>query len=140
MRVLIDTCVVSELKRKTGHAKVRSRMESVRTQDLFMSVVTLGELTRGVTRLRAGKKKTLLRAWLLTLEQDYGKRILPVDADTARIWGELTAAAQQCGKPVGAADGLIAATGIRHGLHIMTRNVSDFSETGAMLINPWADG
>ena len=139
MRVLIDTCVASELQRKAGQAQVRSRVESIRTQDLFMSVVTLGELTRGVSRLRAGKKKGLLRAWILTLEQEYGDRILRVDSDTARIWGELTAAAQERGKTIGAADGLIAATGIRHGLHVMTRNVSDFSETGAMVINPWED-
>ncbi len=104
-----------------------------------MSVVTLGELTRGVSLLRAGKKKSLLRAWLMTLEQDYGDRVLTVDADTARIWGELTAAAHERGKTIGAADGLIAATGIRHGLHVMTRNVEDFSETGAMLINPWEE-
>ena len=104
-----------------------------------MSVVTLGELTSGVTRLRAGEKKSLLRAWLLTLEQEYGDRILSVDADTARIWGELTAASLERGTTIGIADGLIAATGIRHGLHVMTRNVNDFSETGVMLINPWDD-
>ena len=104
-----------------------------------MSVVTLGELARGVSLLRAGKKKSLLRVWLMTLEQEYGDRILSVDADTARIWGELTATTLQRGKTIGAADGLIAATGIRYGLHVMTRNVNDFSETGAMLINPWDD-
>jgi len=139
LRVLIDTSVVSELQRKAGRAQVRSRVESIRTQDLFMSVVTLGELNRGVSRLSAGKKKGLLRAWILTLEQEYGDRILCVDSDTARIWGELTAAAQERGKTIGAADGLIAATGIRHGLHVMTRNVGDFSGTGAMVINPWED-
>ena len=64
-----------------------------------MSVITLGELSRGVTLLPAGKKKKALAAWILKLEQEYGKRILPLDADTARIWGELTAAAQKCGKP-----------------------------------------
>ncbi len=139
MRVLLDTCVVSELQRAAGNKRVRLRVESIRSQDLFISVITLGELTRGVKRLPAGKKKKALGAWILRLEQVYGKRILPLDADTARIWGELTAAAQECGKPVGAADRPIAATGIRHGLHVMTRNVSDFSETGAMLINPWED-
>lgn len=137
MRVLLDTCVVSELQRAAGNKRVRSRVESIQTQDLFLSVITVGELTRGVSQLPAGKKKTALAAWILRLEQGYGKRILPVDADTARIWGELTAAAQENGKPVGAADGLIAATGIRHGLHVMTRDVGDFSETGAMFINPW---
>jgi len=71
------------------------------------------------------------------LEQDYAERILPVDAETARVWGELTAAARARGKTVSVSDGLIAATALRHGLHVMTRNVSDFIDTGAMLINPW---
>ena len=112
---------------------------SMRTQDLFLSVITLGELTKGVARLPSGKKKQVLGAWVLTLEQEYGERILSVDAETARIWGEVTAATRERGKTIGAADGLIAATGIRHGLHIMTRNAGDFGETGAMLINPWED-
>ena len=77
--------------------------------------------------------------WLLTLEQDYAERILPVDTETARVWGELTAAAQRRGKTVSVSDGIIAATAIRHGIHVITRNVSDFRETGAMLINPWED-
>lgn len=139
MRVLIDTCVISELQRKAGNARVRSRVDAMRAQDIFMSVITLGELTKGVKRLADGKKKTALAAWVLTLEQEYGPRILPVDADTARIWGEVSAVAQERGKTVGAADGLIAATGIRHGLHVMTRNAGDFRETGAMVINLWED-
>jgi len=71
------------------------------------------------------------------LERDYASRILPLDREAAHIWGELTAAAQKRGKIVASNDGLIAATAHRHGLHVITRNISDFEPTGAMLINPW---
>ncbi len=137
MRVLLDTCVVSEARREKGHPRVRAQVEAIRSRDLYVSVITVGELTKGIALLSGGKKKDALSEWLLALEQDYAERILPVDAETARIWGKLTAATQRRGKTVSVSDGIIAATAIRHGIHVMTRNVSDFRETGAMLINPW---
>lgn len=137
MRVLLDTCVVSEARREKGHPRVRAQVEAIRSRDLYVSVITVGELTKGIALLSGGKKKDALSEWLLALEQDYAERILPVDAETARVWGKLTAAAQRRGKTVSVSDGIIAATAIRHGIHVMTRNVSDFRETGAMLINPW---
>jgi len=136
---LLDTCVISEIRREQGRPRVRAQVGAIRNRDLFLSVITVGELTKGITLLPAGRKKDALSEWLLVLEQDYAERILPVDAETARVWGELTAAAQSGGKTVSVSDGLIAATAIRHGLHVMTRNVSDFRDTGAMLINPWED-
>ncbi len=137
MRLLLDTCVVSEARRGKGHPRVLALLDSVRSEDLFLSVITVGELAKGIALLRSGKRKQLLRNWLLTLERDYAERILPVDGETARVWGELTAAARRRGKAVSVSDGLIAATAIRHGISVVTRNVSDFCETGAMLINPW---
>ena len=139
MRVLLDTCVISEVGRRKGHPRVRARLEATRSEDMFLSVVTMGELTKGIALLPAGRKRGALSAWLVTLEQDYAERILPVDVETAGIWGELAAAAQGRGKSVSVSDGIIAATAIRHGLHVMTRNIRDFCETGAILINPWED-
>ena len=139
MRVLLDTCVVSELQRKSCHPRVREAVRNLRTRDMFLSVITIGELTKGIALLPAGKKKEALRDWLSAIEQEGDRRILPVDKEAAQIWGEFTAGAQGRGKTVSAADGLIAATALRHGLHVMTRNSSDFHETGAMLINPWED-
>jgi predicted nucleic acid-binding protein len=78
--------------------------------------------------LREGKKKRALRRWLDTLERLYADRLLPIDLETSRLWGELTAAA-----------GLIAATARRHGLHVMTRNTGDFESAGALVLNPWAE-
>lgn len=139
MRALLDTCVISEVRRRTGHPRVRAQVEAIRSNDLFLSVITVGELNKGIALLPDGKRKKALGEWLLTLEQEYAARVLPVDTETARIWGELTAAAQGRGKTVSVSDGLIAASAIRHGLHVITRNVNDFRETGAMLLNPWED-
>jgi len=140
VRVLLDTCVLSEIQRQQGNPQVRERVQAIHGDDLFLSVLTVGELTKGIELLETGTRQTTLRQWLLSLEQDYEDRILSIDTETARIWGEITAGAQSKGRTIPASDGLIAATAIRHGLHVMTRNVADFAHTGAMLINPWPDG
>ncbi len=137
MRVLLDTCVLSELRKQDCPSQVKSAVEILDDSDLFVSVITLGEIAKGIALLDESKRKRALRDWLETLEQQYGERILPVDLETVRIWGEVTAKAQRAGKVVAAGDGLIAATAIRYGLHVMTRNVDDFLPTDVLLINPW---
>ena len=137
MRVLLDTCVLSELRKQDCPSQVKSAVEILDDSDLFVSVITLGEIAKGIALLDESKRKRALRDWLETLEQQYGERILPLDLETVRIWGEVTAKAQRAGKVVAAGDGLIAATAIRYGLHVMTRNVDDFLPTGVLLINPW---
>jgi toxin FitB len=77
--------------------------------------------------------------WLHTLERQYADRLLPVDLETSRLWGELTAAAQKTGRIIHAADGLIAATARRHSLYVMTRKTGDFESAGALTLNPWAE-
>lgn len=138
MRALLDTCVLSELNRQGGGApQVQQAVSEFADEALFVSVVSLGEIAKGVALLDAGARQRDLLTWLNGLESNFADRLLPVDSETARVWGELTARAQQQGRTVHVADGLIAATAVRHGLHVMTRNVSDFEPTGALLINPW---
>lgn len=139
MRVLLDTCVLSELRKEHCPPQVRAAVELLDDASLFVSVISLGEIAKGIALLDDSKRKRSLRDWLETLEQAYGERILPVDLETVRIWGEVTAKAQRAGKVVAAADGLIAATALRYGLHVMTRNVDDFSPTEVLLLNPWDD-
>lgn len=139
MRVLLDTCVLSEIRKADGNRDVRRAVEKILDDDLFVSVLSIGEITKGIELLEDGKRKRALQSWLQTLERDYASRILPVDQEAGHIWGELTAAAQKQGKIVTSNDGLIAATARRHGLHIMTRNIADFQPTGAMLLNPWEE-
>ncbi len=137
MRVLLDTCVVSELWRKGGSEKVRKRVALLKAEDSYLSVLTVGEITKGIHLLNESKKRRDLQKKLTLLENEYQQNILNLDIEIVKIWGELLACSQKKGKPIPVSDGLIAATATRHGLHIMTRNVSDFEDTGALLINPW---
>jgi predicted nucleic acid-binding protein len=109
-------------------------------EDLFLSVLTAGEITRGIALLGAIRKKAGLASWLAALESRFTDRILGLDVGTGRIWGELTARAQMKGVIIPAADGLFAATALRHGLHVMTRNTRHFEASGALVIDPWRAG
>ena len=140
MRVLLDTCVLSELRRPKGDAGVRRAVDAFDSESLFVSVLSIGEIAKGIALLKESQNKRALQIWLQTLERHYGDRLLPVDLETSRIWGELTASAQRLGRTVPASDGLIAATARRHGLHVMTRNTAEFEPTGVLLLNPWTDG
>ncbi len=137
MRLLLDTCTLSEIRKAKANKKVLETLNSLSTDDIFLSIVTIGEITKGISLLMNNKKKTELQQWLQAIENLYSHRILGIDIETARIWGEITAKAQRKGITIPAMDGLIAATGLKHGLHIATRNIDDFEVTGALLINPW---
>lgn len=137
MRILVDTCVLSEVRRPKANLRVRARFDRLPAESIYLSVVTIGELTKGIEKLRAGKKKSALKTWLDQLIASAGNHILPIDLETAALWGEVSAKAQSRGQQVPPLDGLIAATAIQHGLHLMTRNANDFKPTGVMLINPW---
>ncbi len=138
MRLLLDTCVVSEVRHPNGNPRVREAIEQRQDDELFLSVLTLGEITKGIRLLDDSRRKRELETWLEGLPRHFADRILPIDDQAAMIWGELTAAAQANGRTVPAIDGLIAATALRHGLTLMTRNVDDFAPTGVRLNNPWA--
>lgn len=137
MRILLDTCVLSELRRPSGNPAVTQAVQSERDQDLFVSVISIGEFAKGIALLSSSKKKRDLISWAQSLEQLFADRILPIDVDTCHLWGELTATAQKSGKIIPASDGLIAATAIRHGLYVMTRNTEHFVPTGVLITNPW---
>jgi predicted nucleic acid-binding protein len=136
--VLLDTCVLSELRHSNGDPGVRRAVDAFDSESLFVSVLSIGEIAKGIALLRESRNKRALQSWLQALERLYADRLLPVDLETSRIWGELTASAQRAGRTVPASDGLIAATARRHGLHVMTRNIADFEPTGVLLLNPWA--
>ena len=110
MRALLDTCVLSELRKPDGNPRVKAVVAELSDEDLYLSVLTVGEIAKGVALLAAGRKRRALASWLNGLETKFGDRILAVDAETARIWGELTARRQKAGEIIPAVDGLIAAT------------------------------
>jgi toxin FitB len=137
VKVLLDTCVLSELNRRGGEASVRAAVSVHAPEDVFLSVITVGEITKGVLRLPEGRKKVELTNWLLALDRDFAGRVLDIGRETVGIWGEISALAEAGGRVLPIADGLIAATAIQHGLRIYTRNVEDFAITGVLVTNPW---
>lgn len=140
MSVLLDTSVVSELYRAVPDQRVRDAIRQHHSDELFLSVITIGEVNKGIKLLTPGRKRTGLETWLLGLEQGFADRILPVDLETARIWGRLTAQARLNSVQIPVADGLIAAAALRHGCRVMTRNTRDFVSSGVSLIDPWSNG
>jgi toxin FitB len=116
---------------------VRAAVSAHAPEDVFLSVITVGEITKGVLRLPDGRKKAELTNWLLALDRDFAGRVLDIGRETVGIWGEISALAEARGRILPIADGLIAATAIQHGLRIYTRNVEDFAMTGVLVTNPW---
>ncbi|NJD32064.1 MAG: type II toxin-antitoxin system VapC family toxin [Gammaproteobacteria bacterium] len=135
MSYLLDTNVVSELSRARPAPAVTEWISRVPNEALFLSVLTLGELRKGVEALPRGARREALRLWL---EQDladwFGDRLLPVDAAVADRWGRLAAAS---GSPLAAIDSLLAATALQHDLRLVTRNVADFEFPALEVVNPW---
>jgi toxin FitB len=131
---LIDTMVVSELRKPKRDTRLISWVDRQRTSDLFISVVTVGEIERGIVRQRAKDADfaTALAAWLDRVLSLYGERVLPFDLQIARRWGRLSAALGN-----DSADLMIAATALEHGLTVVTRNVFDFEPRGVETLNPF---
>ena len=119
---------------------VRMVLSRHRPDEVYLRAVTLGEITKGLMRWPEGRKRERLAEWLRGLDQSFQGRILPLDRETARIWGEITALSELRVRVLPPADGLIAATAIQYGLRIYTRNGVDFDGTVAMVVNPWSGG
>ncbi len=137
MSYLIDTNVLSELRRKQPEPKVVAWMQARPRQSLFLSVLTLGEIRKGIERSEDAVKKQVLVDWLeVELPNYFLGRLLALDTQTADRWGRLMASA---GRPLPAIDGLLAATALQHDHSLVTRNTKDFAGLGVRLINPWAD-
>lgn len=137
MNTLFDTNVLSEIRRPKGSERVKAFARSLDELETFISVVSIGEIMKGIALLPEDVRRRSLALWLQEIEDEYRKQILICDVETAKAWGEVTARAQRNGRVISAADGLIAATALRHDLLLATRNVKHFADTGVALINPW---
>jgi predicted nucleic acid-binding protein len=138
LNYLLDTCVISELVKPNPNRKVVGWVSSQKEDYLFLSVLTLGEIQKGISKLSESNKK--LRIWLRTdLLERFKGRIVPVDEEIALTWGAIQAAAEQNGTIIPSIDGLIAATGITHNMTVVTRNVVGMEPSGALLFNPWLE-
>ena len=136
MSFLLDTVVLSELRKAKPSRKVVQWFKAQKTESLFISVVSIGEIERGIERARTADAEFAadLEQWLETLLSVYADRLLPVSANAARLWGRLSAKLGHDG-----ADLLIAATALSHGATVVTRNVKHFVPTGALVFNPFDD-
>lgn len=138
MKYLLDTCLVSELIKPNPDSAVTAWVSAQQESNLYLSVLTLGELRSGVERLQDGQKRLRLANWLDSdLKPRFSGRLLPIDDVVVERWGIVTAQAKAKGMPMPVIDGLIAATALVHGLTLVTRNVSDMQASGVLLFNPW---
>lgn len=138
MNYLLDTCVISELIKARPTNNVVKWVESIDESSLFISVLTLGEILKGISKLPASKKKTTLQKWVYEdLYRRFDKRIIPISIKIAGIWGEIQGKAEQEGETMPAIDSLIAATAIAHDLTVVTRNAADMEKSGVSIHNPW---
>ena len=138
MTFMLDTCVISELVKPRPDENVVRWIDSVDERRLFLSVLTLGELEKGITKLQASQRKDDLREWLQhDLTARFEGRILPVDFAVAVAWGTLQSEAERSGKKLPVIDSLLAATAEIHQLTIATRNVADFERCSDAIFNPW---
>ena len=136
MKYLLDTNVLSEIRKPHGNAGVKAFVENLQEEDIFISAISIGEIYFGIEKLPAGHKKTELLTWFTQkLPERFGKRIIVLDADIMIEWGKLQA---QSKKTLPVFDSLIAASALARRLTIVTRNTRDFEDIeGILLLNPW---
>jgi predicted nucleic acid-binding protein len=135
---LLDTNCVSELVRIEPEPRVMEWMEATDEAMLYLSVLTVGEIRKGLAGLAQGKRRTRLATWLeVDLQARFSGRILPIDAQVADRWGLLAAQAKRRGTPLPIIDGLLAATALHHNLTVVTRNDTDFTSARVPVLNPW---
>ncbi len=138
---LLDTNVISELIKARPAPGVVRWVDSVDESSVFLSVLTLGEIEKGIAALAQSSRRRRLEAWLeAELLPRFAERIVPVDDAVARRWGRLAGETEERGRGVlPVIDGLLATTALVHELVLVTRNSKDFAATGVAVLNPWED-
>jgi len=138
VKYLLDTCLISELIKKEPYSAVVHWLDEQDEQSLFLSVLTIGELQKGISKLAASARKDELQAWVehdLTLR--FTGRVIDIEIEAVLIWGRLQGECEQRGESLPVMDSLIAATAAAHRLVVVTRNVKDFERCQVRVCNPW---
>ena len=137
MGYLLDTCLVSEIWKPAPNRGAVEWLASSDEDELFVSVLCLGEIRKGISAVPDGKKKDRLIRDYALLRSRFSSRVLPVTDQVAERWGDLAAGASRAGRQLHVVDGLIAATALVFGQSLVTRKVADFATTPVPLVNPW---
>jgi toxin FitB len=138
MSFLLDTNVVSEWTKKEPNAGAIAWLSEVSEDEVYLSVVTLAEVRRGIERLPPGKRRRSLDEWLAEeLYPRFRDRIIPIDIAIADRWGYLVAQREKRGRPISIMDALLAATAEVYSLTLVTQNDTDFRSTVKSVLNPW---
>jgi predicted nucleic acid-binding protein len=135
---LLDTNCISELVKPKPEPRVVEWMEAADEAMLHLSVLTVGEIRKGLAGIPQSKRRTRLETWLaVELQARFAGRIMPIDAAIADRWGVIAAGAKRWGKTLSVIDGLLAATALHHNLTVVSRNASDFTNAQVQVLNPW---
>lgn len=137
MNNLLDTCTLSEFTKKIPNQNVLDWFSAQPDDTLFLSVITIAEVRRGIESLPKSRRRGELEDWLGSVVQRFDRRILSFDLTIAWRWAAMTAILAKKGRILPSMDSLIAATALEHDLTIVTRNVADFDDTGAKILNIW---
>jgi predicted nucleic acid-binding protein len=138
MSYLLDTCVLSEFTKRQPDRKVAQWVSTADELSLYMSVISIGEIQKGIVRLPDSPRKDDLTKWLQSeLMPRFGNRLLVLDTGILLAWGALTARIEAAGKQMPAIDSLIAATALHHDLILVTRNQDGFVLSQVRIVNPW---
>jgi predicted nucleic acid-binding protein len=135
---LLDTNCISEVVRLRPEPNVVRWLENAEEQSLYLSVLTLGEIRKGLVNVPQGQRYAQLETWLnVELRERFAGRILSVDAGVAERWGVLIGEAKRAGKTIPVVDSILAATALHHDLTVVSRNVADFQLAQVAVVNPW---
>jgi len=140
VKYLLDTCVISEAIKPKPNKKVVAWLKKQEEENLYLSVLTFGEIEKGIEKSADGRRKNKLRLWVEgDLKQRFEGRILPISLQVASKWGEIQGKSETVGKPLPSIDGLIAVTALVNNCIVVTRNISDMQQSSVELHNPWSD-
>jgi predicted nucleic acid-binding protein len=136
---LFDTCAISEVVKQSPNRGLAQWVRAADPMTTFLSVMSIGEVRKGIEKRPIDKRRAFLEAWLVgDLARMFAGRVLSIDVDTADHFCRIKAATESRGITVGVIDALIGATALRHNLTVVTRNAGDFESLGVSVVNPWS--